>query len=450
MTFKAEEKQLYLDFIERYYFAQWRTDPPYKSEYNASVELFLTPDCDLQCKYCYLNKFGDKLYSKNIRGVKKVVENTQLLFDYFTNNKLFPNIIEIFGGTIPISAYEEIFDIIYKYMNNVPVQKEFNILIPMNALFVRDERKVKMLIDWTKKISNINSTMHISYSFDGKYADPLSRPAKNKYFKYDDEFYERTKDFARIVHPGFHPMISPENIHVWRKNFDWFLEYISDTYNCDEKEALNSLYLLEVRNPNWQEKELLYLADFNYYMTKRIFDIYDGSPSQFVNEFLRTTALNWYTNFVGTIGRGIGCSIQSGMYIRMGDLSIVPCHRTSWPDYESGRFIVENNQIVGLEPVNPWTHLAIASFKAENGFVCSHCPINSLCSFYCLGANLEFNKNLFVPIPSVCRMEYYKIKSVINSFKLLGIWPAYYRYLESKDTGMPSLSKLRQAEALII
>ena len=43
------------------------------------------------------------------------------------------------------------------------------------------------------------------------------------------------------------------------------------------------------------------------------------------------------------------CTISYTLMIRAGDLSIVPCHRTSYQKFIYGKYIVKNNQIQGIE-----------------------------------------------------------------------------------------------------
>ena len=49
-----------------------------------------------------------------------------------------------------------------------------------------------------------------------------------------------------------------------------------------------------------------------------------------------------------------GCTINRALIVRMGDLAIVPCHRTSYDQFLLGHFNVENDvKITDNVPVKP-------------------------------------------------------------------------------------------------
>jgi len=443
-TFEKELKDTYQSFLNRYYFDRWKAYPPVKSDYQTSLEMVLSPDCNLKCEYCYMNKFGDRLYPKEIRDTKTTLDNQKLLLEYLAKKGTLPHELEVFaGGRLSADTYEQMFQTIYDIYFNA--DRRVSIILPLNAGFTHEQKKLDVFLKWLDRFNNIESHVGISFSMDGKYADPISRPTRDSKLKYDDAFYERAGEIAVMTDSNFHPMVSPENIHVWIDNFDWWMKYISRIYNISKVEALSRLYLLEVRNPNWTTLELGHLTDFIFHMTKRVFDIYGNNPADFVRSFLTGKSLNFYHPVLSSIGRGIGCSIQSCFTVRLGDLTIIPCHRIAATGQESGKFIVQDGEIVDIEPMSFYIHLAINSFKAENAFVCSHCPINSMCAFYCLGANFEFNNSLFIPVPTVCRMEHFKLKAMFKSFEHLGIWNEYERFLQGQEYRV-AISKLEQAK----
>ena len=47
-----------------------------------------------------------------------------------------------------------------------------------------------------------------------------------------------------------------------------------------------------------------------------------------------------------------GCTINRALIVRMGDLAIVPCHRTSYDQFLLGHFNVENEKIIGVTAKN--------------------------------------------------------------------------------------------------
>ena len=136
-------------------------------------------------------------------------------------------------------------------------------------------------------------------------------------------------------------------------------------------------------------------------------------------------------NPFGGVGRGLGCSIQAMVYVRLSDLAIVPCHRTSYDEFVYGYFNVENDEITGIKAKNPELMVEIYSFEAENQPYCEQCVIKEVCSHGCLGAQYEFNGDLFTPIPSVCALEHEKIRSIIKATKDIGAYEEIISRLNS-------------------
>ena len=60
------------------------------------------------------------------------------------------------------------------------------------------------------------------------------------------------------------------------------------------------------------------------------------------------TNLNYYNLALGKNCIRKGCNVDKLITIRLGDLSWVPCHRTSYEKFIYGKLKVENNTIVGV------------------------------------------------------------------------------------------------------
>ena len=56
--YKSEESVLFNSILNRLYFNDEND--------KFSLELMVNGKCDLKCKYCYINKFGDKLFPNEI------------------------------------------------------------------------------------------------------------------------------------------------------------------------------------------------------------------------------------------------------------------------------------------------------------------------------------------------------------------------------------------------
>ena len=49
----------------------------------------------------------------------------------------------------------------------------------------------------------------------------------------------------------------------------------------------------------------------------------------------------------------IGCTCATDLTVRLGDLAICPCHRTSYNKYLYGKYVIENEEIIDIEAYNP-------------------------------------------------------------------------------------------------
>jgi radical SAM protein with 4Fe4S-binding SPASM domain len=76
--------------------------------------------------------------------------------------------------------------------------------------------------------------------------------------------------------------------------------------------------------------------------------------------------------------------------VRLGDLSIVPCHRLSYDELLLGKFIIEDNKIIDVVGYNPELFLYIRTFNPQlNHLKCDTCAYQNLCIKGCLGMEYE-------------------------------------------------------------
>jgi radical SAM protein with 4Fe4S-binding SPASM domain len=160
--------------------------------------------------------------------------------------------------------------------------------------------------------------------------------------------------------------------------------------------------------------------------------------------FLFKKGYNILSSPFNTIGRGIGCSIQSTIHLKLGELALVPCHRTSYPPFVFGYFKVKNNKIIGVNASNPELMLTIYSFDAKNQPQCENCLLKDICSFGCLGSQFEKTGDLFSPIPTVCQLEHVKISSIIRALKELKMFEIVLGKIEPQKS-----EALRKVEQLL-
>lgn len=118
--------------------------------------------------------------------------------------------------------------------------------------------------------------------------------------------------------------------------------------------------------------------------------------------------------------------------MRMGDLAIIPCHRTSYNHLNYGKFKVHNERIVGFESAGIENMIHGLVFNNLNSPICQSCLVKYSCHGGCLGAQLEETGDMHMPIPSVCRLEHGKILGILTGLEEIGALPMVYRKLNHK------------------
>jgi len=439
MNYQEENNKLVESFLKRTFFKAWRNPKIKELENFRKVEIWLNNKCNLACKYCYLNQYGNDLYPPENQDSQKILKNLKMFLDWLVKNKFTP-VIEIFGGEplvqeVGIKAIEMILE---KYKNLE--KKPSHLTIPTNYTFLQSKKLTQRIENLLEKAKKINIPISLSASFDGKHCE-RSRPFKNaksgQIDPRDDKYYDKAFIFNKKWGFGFHPMIYAEEIKNWGKNWLWFQEKFQKHdipwYN---------IYLLEVRNAEWQNEQILKFGEFIEFLIKWTFHNPCHNNLEKFLFFLYKKGYNILEAPFTTVGRGIGCSIQAGIHLRIGDLALVPCHRTSYPPFVYGHFKTKNNKIIGIEVSNPELIFTIYSFDAKNQPQCENCLLKNLCSFGCLGSQFETTGDLFSPIPTVCQLEHFKIVSMVKALKDLKIFEAVLR--RTSPQKLEALKKIEQ------
>jgi radical SAM protein with 4Fe4S-binding SPASM domain len=133
------------------------------------------------------------------------------------------------------------------------------------------------------------------------------------------------------------------------------------------------------------------------------------------------TGFNILSSPFTTIGRGFGCSLQSCLTLRLGDLTAVPCHRQAYRQFESFRFIKEGGKIVDIEGLNVDYYLTAMTARVKDQPYCETCLVRHLCSGGCPGSQFEATGDSFTPIPSVCKLLHTKLFALLREYKQIGI-----------------------------
>lgn len=418
--FKEENDLLFKKFLEMTFWKGFRNKSPNWDR----LELMFDTNCSLGCVYCYYNhpKHEKRLYPIQFKDSDKYVKNALMLIQYLHDNGMVPRGIDIFGGEPTIK--KEFYDIVWgmeKILSDEELRK-LSVVVPSNYSFLLSKY-------WTDKMIDIleNSKVRIllSASIDGKYLESMNRPLIGKPEKdpRNDEWYDRLFEFNKKYGFGFHPMIYSQGIELWKKNFLWFQDMF-DKHGID----WTNIYLLEVRNPEWSREQIKEFGKFLEFLVKWTFENRcDSNVKRYTDFIFKARGFN-ILNIFGSIGRGLGCSVQSMLYVRLSDLAIVPCHRTSYDEFIYGRFVVDGDKIVDIESKDVETFIAIYSLDSQHQPYCEQCSIKEVCSHGCLGAQYEFTGDLFTPIPTVCALEHMKIYSIIKATKEIGA----YEYILSK------------------
>jgi len=414
--YKQEQDELLKAILQHYWLPGFK-----KGEFK--VELFLDKTCNLACKYCYLHRYGDKLYPFKVPD-SKIVENAKMLVDWLIEQRAPPS-FDIFSGEATIRPmFYKISDYIIERYHEEGITGR-RIVVPTNYTFLLSDKLTRKMEELLAKSRRLGVPVSLSASVDGKYMEQ-NRPFAGNVKKdpRDDKFYDKMFRFNAKWGFGFHPMVYSEGIERWKDNFLWFIENMRK-YNIPP----DRLFLLEVRNAEWTQEQIKKFGEFVEWLTEWTFkNIAHGDPIKYLQFVREGGGFNLLRSVYSYTHKGITCSIQTMMYVRVGDLTIVPCHRTSYDVFVVGRFIVdeEKKKIVDVEALNVETYLAVITGHADTYPYCVECPIKAVCTHGCLGAQYETTGDLFTPIPTVCELEMTKIIYGVKALKKLGLFNHVY------------------------
>jgi radical SAM protein with 4Fe4S-binding SPASM domain len=421
---KKENDQLVRNFLNRTFFEAWKPENKDKREYGnyKALELQVNGFCDLKCSYCYYSKFQDQLYPSNIAGKSNILKNLDIMLAWLKKNQLEPE-IELFSGEL---FFQEVgFNVLERVVewqleNNI----ENNILIPTNFSFIFDEEKIERL---EALIEKSKRTVVLSCSVDGKYSD-ANRPFIDGRVR-DDTYYNRMFEFCKKWGFGFHPMIYSDNVEHWQKNWLWWQEKMEE-YEI----PMGSIYLLEVRNKEWNRDQIKEFYKFTRFLVNWTWNKVKDfvSPEKFPLYVFEQKTFNMF-NMFSTMSRGVGCSVQSALQLRLGDLTTSVCHRAAYKAHNLWKFVTENDEIVDIEAINYNLYIAVAAMDTKNSPFCNYCSIRELCSGQCLGAMHETNGDPFMPIPTVCALEHAKTAGMLDELKALDLHTHFYNWSVPKQ-----------------
>lgn len=442
------DKDQYLQFLlDALFFSAWSGRRESLKSCHNEIELQVTPTCNLKCKYCYIQRYGNKIYPEEIRDKEEIIQNASFVLDWLVENRYRIEKMSIFSGSlfsqdVGWKVLEAIFE---KYRYADPEIRPQIISIPTNFTFLIDSEMIARVEEYKERIEALGIRLHLSGSVEGKYMEqnrPFRRDleqgnaiGQHLYIPEhpgvrDDDYYERLFQFCIKHHYGFHPMVYSADIELWKKNFFWFQEMFRK-YGMLHKR----IFLLEVRNFEWNKEQVKDFYNFVKFLYRWVFENHcGGDGGRFMQVLKNRDTINMLYSPLGiNTSTGIHCGIQRTLYIRLGDLHIVPCHRTSYRGLEYGKFLVRQGKIDSIEAINPELATQIYSVDHRSFPFCVTCPINMMCNFSCLGANLETTGDLFTPVPSVCRLQHARIAGVIHGLQELGLFYEAVSYLNKEQ-----------------
>ena len=416
MTYDEEQHALLHSILEDTFFKEYREG---SDGLFGNLELQLTSKCNLKCSYCYYSdKSGHGNELNAFAPWSQIQHNAELVFQWLEKNKYYPKTLDIFSGDtlIHLDGYAVIERAIKFYSD---AGKPGLVMIPTNMTFLKNPMLTQKVKDLYAMAEAKGVRLGLSASIDGKYCDPITRQPVadvDPHEYYSDEFYDDVFAFAKEYRCGLHPMMSHENIHVWKQNWDWFQEMLR-SYDM----PWNSPYMFEVRNEGWTQETVKtygevyrYILDFTRKMVgdrNYVMDFILNAPSPEAE----LSNMNLFNN-IGRTGRGIGCSLQTTLFIKLSDLTFNSCHRLSYDALNGFKFIVTDEEITDIEPLNLAFYMATMSMEHRALPYCESCLIKELCNGGCPGAQHE-QGDAFTPIPGVCLVEHQKVLTQLHFLK---------------------------------
>ncbi len=419
--FQYENNALIKSYLDRTFFKTWkmpiedRIRMRWPLNYN-SLELFLNATCELNCKYCYISKFGKNFFKPGSQDIQKILLNLKMLLDWLYKNNMTPN-LEIFGGNVFSSNLgRDVIDKILEYMRNGK-KCATGLVIPCNMNFINDSKKLKITEDQIQIGKQCGFRIAYSISIDGLYMDQ-NRPLKNNSINHrDNDFYEKIFEFASKYEFGFHPMIYSDGIDKWKDNFLWF-QSMYEKYNI----SWTNLYLLEVRNAEWTVEQCSSLYKFIKFIIKWSWDKCEHNEERYIDFLFKDRGFNLLSSVFTRHGRGIGCSLQSSIQLKVGELTSCICHRQAYSWMDGFKFVDDGEKIIDIEAIHPESYIVSHTFSNASAPWCETCRIKNLCQGGCMGSQYESTGDNYTPIPTTCLMEHAKIKAIIdanNEIKML-------------------------------
>lgn len=462
-----EEKELIQQFLENYVMP-YDIQPSIMQTYEyqrveQAINLIIRPECNQQCEYCYIYKYGKELYPTRLNKEETLV-NAELFIKWVLEQKKWlPKAWEIFAGDL---FYDDFFfdllDLFEKYYDPIKkkhpelfeegyypdYQPETIIIVPSNLSFVytNPEKVIKLKKYYKRLWDKYRINICFSWSSDGLLA-VASREKKDL----DQEYFDTILRFCMDFKVGAHPMISPENVKSWVANYDWWLDMINKLNVATDCDVDFQPFMLEVRNYNWTDENI---KDYGKFLEKlmqvrfkkcgndpktltiNLIDPHNKENYLFLGNYDPLRFL--YVEPIQDPADRLGCGMGTGIHLNCTNLSLVICHRTTYEHLTACYFIPneEKTEIIDIKPQNPSVFIAARTLKQYAMPVCGDCFLRDICMKGCLGAQFEYSGDMFLPIPTVCKFFYYKYKKLFELYERYGIWDELEKKVDYIDEGL--------------
>lgn len=439
MSYATENTKLLKTILNASFFKPWQNEQKYSNEIekrDLAIELYVTSVCNQKCEYCYLHKHGDSLYPREIRDQKTILKNLDILIDYLINQKYHFHRFDIFSGEIMHTQFGiDILDHICEGKKRGLMVEEIH--IPTNCSFVLDDAATQRLQNAFDRLRDVGVLTIPSGSVDGLIVEDDSRPFVDgsKNGKRDQAFYDKVFDFVIRNGGGFHPMVSAYNIEKWKDNFEWWASQCNK-FNISMP---HSVMTLEVRNDEWPAHKIKAYTEFLMFYADWLFNSFCCGDKELFTKMLIGMEcpehITGYLNlFLSNDTQIATCSVSHQLTVRLGDLALCPCHRTSYPEYLYGKFVVEDGKIVDIEGNNPFI---AAKILMMNQRVCHHgcdaCWNKDFCIRQCFGAQLESGQEIFMPIESVCNLMKEKTATLYKIYNKYEVPTVAHNFLQNGE-----------------
>lgn len=439
-TFEKENDELLNFILENRFFKPWREHNAMDKHslwHDTSLELYITSACNLKCEYCYLQRHGEGLYPPEYRDPKKILANMRILLEHCLKEGFQFKNVEMFSGEVWHTEFGfELLELLLEY-----IQKGVRIVamtIPTNCTFLLDETMMHRMQRMINRYKQAGTRLIISCSIEGKVLEDTTRPFQvgSQNAMRDDVFYDRLFTFAKHNDYLFHPMVASANVKDWIENLKWW-ENMLGKY---EIAGGHPVMMLEVRNGDWTDESIKDLLKYYDYQLDKLADYAGHDAKKLSRLILKNEGESGYINYSMPLAQDFpGCTVANTMTVRLGDLAIVPCHRTSYDKLVFGKFHVTDGQIDGIVSNNP--QMAIRTLCGNQNLVhhgCDICPYAGVCMKGCYGAQYEYAGDPFMPAENVCKMFKAKYDHLIDRYEEFGVideWrkvektDVFYRYI---------------------